>query len=78
MAFGVGEEDFAGAADFGAVVPALEQGKVGLADDCVGRSYGCGEVFEDGFEAGFEEAAGELDGFAGRFWCVFGKTSLRG
>ena len=78
MAFGVGEEDFAGAADFGAVVPALEQGKVGLADDCVGRSYGSGEVFEDGFEAGFEEAAREPCGFDCGFLLISGKTSLGG
>src|ERR1700691_3596599 len=33
-AFSIGEEDFAAAADFRAVIPALEQGQVGLANGC--------------------------------------------
>ena len=56
----VGEEDFARAASFGAVVPALEQSEMGMAEGGEGRYYGRGELGEGGFEPGFENAASEF------------------
>jgi len=56
----VREEDFPGAANFGAIVPALEQGEMALTDGCRRGLAGLSQGGEGGFEAGFEQAAGEL------------------
>jgi hypothetical protein len=61
-AFGIGETDFAGTADFRAVIPALEEGEMTLAGRWRRRIVWRPEGSEDGIETGFEETAGEFCG----------------
>ena len=61
-AFGVGKEDFAGTADFGAIVPALEQSQVALAEGCRLRTVRFSQFRQRRLHAGFERATSELGG----------------
>ena len=66
VALGVGEEDFARAADLGAVVPALEESEMALADGGGGSVHRLHQFRESRFHAGFEDAACGFWGSRGR------------
>jgi len=62
VVFGVGEEDFADAADFRPVVPAFEQGQMALAKGCGWTWAGFAERRQCGFHAGFQHPTWEPGG----------------
>ena len=76
VALVVGKANLARAADFGAVVPALDESEVGLSL-CACWWRGVGERTEDSFETGLEKAAGDSY-YCRHRGCAGRRPSLRG